>query len=423
MPKRGTQESIYQRGGYRLGWDRRRDGSLRSPYLQISWYDPSSGHYRSRSTGTADVPAAEKELDRLYLERERGQATCPTCGRPAGQAGRYLVTAAIADYLVARDGRTSIGSIRPRLAHVVDYLDQTGQTAISCDDVTADWIDDFREWAIEVPIIAPVTKAVRQRSPGTVEASVRQLAAAINLSHARRDTLYPASFRAMAPALVSRTPAYRADIPTLAAMFRYAMKRAKNGKLITGRRNLLRFLQLSVATWARPDAVHDFSTDHERRQWLSNARVAQLNPKGRVQTRKYRPAVPVPEAMARLLDATPGYYVPINSVRSAFSTMLDDLKLPRDGETGTKLIRRSMATLARLRLGEEHWIQGELMLGHRKASTSDVYALFEPGQLGRALAVTEAIIAEIDALAPGAYSPAFTGLSPEMALIKGGLNG
>jgi hypothetical protein len=65
---------------------------------------------------------------------------------------------------------------------------------------------------------------------------------------------------------------------------------------------LLRFLQISVATWCRPDAAHDFSTTPDRQQWLPAARVVRLNPKGRAQTKKYRPALPVPEKFARLLE-------------------------------------------------------------------------------------------------------------------------
>jgi hypothetical protein len=41
------------------------------------------------------------------------------------------------------------------------------------------------------------------------------------------------------------------------------------------------------------------------------------------------------------------------------------------------------------------------MLGHQKASTSDIYALFDPANLGLALAVTEQIIEEIETLTPG----------------------
>ncbi|WP_313536339.1 hypothetical protein [Sphingomonas sp.] len=155
---------------------------------------------------------------------------------------------------------------------------------------------------------------------------------------------------------------------TLAAMFRYCVApEAKPGdgpdsikNRIRQREQLHRFLQISVATWAWPDAAHDVSVDRARDQWHSNARALNLNPKGRAQTKKHRPIVPIPDAMARL---------------------------------------------ARQRLGERDWIEGQLMLGHRKTSTSDTYAPFETGYLARPIEVTDSIIAESERMAPGRFVP------------------
>ena len=108
--------------------------------------------------------------------------------------------------------------------------------------------------------------------------------------------------------------------------------------------------------------------------------------------------------MAALLDASHGFYVSVGSVRKAFEAMQVELGLPGGGESGMKLIRRSMAHLARQRLGERDWIEGQIMLGHRRPSTSDTYAPFDTGYLGRALEVTEAIIEEIDPISTGAFS-------------------
>jgi hypothetical protein len=408
-PDPANTEGLYARGKYRLEWDRRRDGTLRTPFLQIVWYDGAAGRNRSKSTGTADVATAEDELDKLYLQRERGQTICHACGQAVRGGSKHLVTTAIADYVLARAGKPSIDAIRARLGHINAYITAIGQEDLVCEAVDEDWIEGFREWAIEVPVPGK-GGTVKPRAPSTVENSVRQLAAVINFAHERHDTTYPAAFSPKKPEEVNHTPTYRADIPTLAAMFRYALQRnVKTGEPFASRRPLLKFLRISVATWCRPDAAHDFSTDPKRAQWLSNARVVNLNPKGRAQTRKYRPAVPVPEAIAWDLEEAAGYYVGVDSVKSAFESMLDHLKLPRGGETGMKLIRRSMATIGRKLLGEEHWVQGERMLGHHKASVSDIYALPEPGQLGRALAVTTDIINQIEALAPGAFHRTDTG--------------
>ncbi len=402
---------LYARGKYRLAYDRRRDGSLRSPFLQIIWYDGAAGRNRSRSTGTEDVQQAEDDLDRFYLQRERGQAVCQTCGQLLRSGARHLLTTTIADYLIARESRPSYGSIKPRLGHITDYLTATNRLDTACEDVDEDWIDAFREWAMDVPIVSP-SGVARERTPGTVEASVRQLAAAVNFAHGRKDTLYPAAFAAKPPAEVSRTPSYRADVKTLAAMFRFCVTpEAKEGdteKAYDRRRReraqLHRFLQISVATWSRPDAAHDVSTDRRRDQWNSNARALNLNQRGRAQTKKYRPIVPIARQLAPLLDANgAAFYVSVGSVRKAFEAMQAAIGLPGDGEGGMKLIRRSMAHLARQRLGERDWVEGQIMLGHRRPSTSDTYAPFDTGYLARALEVTEQIIDEIEKAAPGAF--------------------
>ncbi len=421
---RREDQELYSRGKYRLAWDLRRDGSARTPYLQIVWYDKAAGRNRSRSTGTESIEQAEAELDALYLQRERGQAVCSTCGQPLRAGARHLLTTTIADYLVAREGRSSISSIRPRLAHVTAYLAETDRNDAACEDIDEDWIEGFREWASEVPIVSP-GGAQRERSPGTVEASVRQLAAAINFAYSRKDTLFPAAFAAKQPEEVSRTPSYRADVKTLAAMFRYCVQPERKAgdtekahrRRIGERAQLHRFLQISVATWARPDAAHDINTDRARDQWSSNARALNLNPRGRPQTKKYRPIVPIGQRMAALLDANTGFYVSVDSVRKAFEAMQAAVGLPGEGESGLKLVRRSMAHLARERLGERDWIEGQIMLGHRKTSTSDTYAPFSTGYLARALEVTEAVIEEIEKLCPGAFAaPAERSASPDTGL-------
>jgi hypothetical protein len=62
---------------------------------------------------------------------------------------------------------------------------------------------------------------------------VRQLAAALNFSHRRKDTLYPAGFVALPASAVSETPTYRSSVKELAAMFAYCLHprapRARNG--------------------------------------------------------------------------------------------------------------------------------------------------------------------------------------------------
>lgn len=152
-----------------------------------------------------------------------------------------------------------------------------------------------------------------------------------------------------------------------------------------------------------PAAMLAVNTRPERGQWHPLPKVLSLNPVGRKQTRKYRATLPIARQFAPHLDSVCGPYVSVESVDSAWDSMAATIKLPKGGQAGTKLIRRSVSQIARKRLGEEHWVQGRMFLGHHKTSTSDLYALFDPANLGRALAVTEAIIDEIEALCPGAF--------------------
>ena len=424
MPQKDGK--LYSRGRYRLAWDRKRDGSERTPYLQIVWYDDDTKRQRSRSTGTTDKRDAAAALDRLYLERENGVAVCSECGRPLEGGGGYLVKQAIDDYQAAKEGVVSFDALKARARLAKEFLEETGRIEMPCERMDEGVIAGFRAWAAARPVVAG--GVARPRAPGTIEASVTLFASAINLAHRRRDTLYPAGFTALPARKVSRSPTFRLSVEQLAAMFRYCVRpspppgeewgEARYRQAFRQRRPLLRFLQASVSTWARPDAVHDISTAPERDQWIGAARVLRLNPRGRVQTSKHRPEIPVPERFAAILDQTDGFLIGVKSIRKAFEAMIDTLELRVDRETGVKLIRRSVSQLARPIIGEAQWRQGEIMLGHHRASISDLYAMPDPANLGRALAATNAIIDAIE----GECSGAFTGNAPELSIRNGGLN-
>lgn len=83
-----------------------------------------------------------------------------------------------------------------------------------------------------------------------------------------------------------------------------------------------------------------------------------------------------------------------------------------------KLIRRSVSQIAWPRIGEAQWRQGEIMLGHAKIRTSDIYALFDPTNLGVALTVAEGIVEGIETLCPGGLRGAFHRRTPEATSPK-----
>jgi hypothetical protein len=401
MPKTRRAKPIYQRGEFRLY---PRSGRNH----EIVWYDERGKRERCRSAGTTDKEQAKRALDQLFVKEHGGVPCCPTCKRPIDQRGEP-VGVLIANYLETKpDG----DAVHPRLAHVLDFIDEDGRAEDPAESIDEQWAQGFRDWMDR--------RNDRQRAPGTIENSLIQLAAALRLGG-----VMPA-FRPIPTIEVNRSPHYRASIADIAKMFRYCLEpKGRSEKEVARRRrereNLLRFLRASVATWGRPDAVHDISTNAERRQWFKEARVLALNPDGRRQTRKRRAVVPIARQFAPQLDECSGFYVTADSVKSAWESMAVELQLPGAGQAGMKLIRRSIMTLARARIGEEHWIQGRMMAGHVKATVSDIYALPDPANLGRALAVTEAIIDEIEVACPGAFYRSFTADGTNVVSIATGV--
>ena len=248
----------------------------------------------------------------------------------------------------------------------------------------------------------------RKRAPSTIENSVSQLAAAITASKS------PLRFKPMQTKRLNNTPTRRLSIENLSDAFRYAI----DPKYPKKRSGLHRFLMFSVATMARPDAAHDFSTATDRKQWNSERDVICLNPIGRLQTKKFRATVVAARQIVPILNQVEGYLIESISVRSAWDSMVDFLGWPKDGEGGMKLIRRSIAQLVRdagtKRAWSNEWrnqmhkIPSEeiaLQLGHRKFdSVSDLYAMFDPDYLEHVTAAIEAIIDAIIEKVPLAFS-------------------
>lgn len=398
MPASTREKPLYQRGEYRL--DRRAGRSN----LVITWYDNQRGRERGASARTSDVREGRKALDRLYLERSGGGAVCPTCGGMSGGATSSLVTTAIADYLLLSEHKASHEAIAARLAHVITYIATLNRADIYCNAIDEAWIARFRTWLEARPIVSVKGKILRERSLSTVENSVMQLAAAINAAYQRRDTPHPPRFKPIQIHELNRSPQYRADVAMIGRMFAYALEANR------GRENLLGFLRISLVTLARPDAAHDVSVDPKREQWNAEHRILDLNPLGRRQTRKYRAKTPIPRQAARILEDarenSGGFVVPVGSIRSAWEAMAKEIGLPGDRQAGTKLVRRSVAKIMRDRLGQEpsKIAELEIMLGHRRIdSVSELYAPFDPSYCASILAEIEALIEEIEDLAPGAF--------------------
>lgn len=406
MPAKKRPKPLYQRGRYALY---PREGRNH----EIVWYDDERKRERSSSAGTTDIGKAKLALDRLYLA-DTGHRLCPTCHRPWEHEGSPLLLRAITDYLIESENKAGLRSAKNRLGHVIEHA-ATTNPAVKVAEVDQRWVDGFRK-----AMANKKNPNGSKRSLSHIEGCVLQLAAVINATPGEK-----ASFKAEQQKVVSNTPTYRADIATIAKMFDFCLRPTggrsdkERAMIAATRQNLLRYLRMAVATWARPDAIYDVMPD----QWHSAARVLSLNPKGRRQTKKYRPTIPVPRQFTPWLDDMGDQWLPVSTIRHGWDSMRKHIGLPGGAQAGEKLIRRSMATLARSRIGEANWRQGEMMLGHVKMSISDIYAVPDPANLGLALAATESIIDEIEKLAPGAFYRKFTASGFALSVVEGGKNG
>ncbi|WP_137680545.1 phage integrase SAM-like domain-containing protein [Aurantiacibacter suaedae] len=406
-----SKKKIYERGDYYLAFDTNQNGTLRSKNLYIFYYDREERRSRSYSTCTSDIQLAKEELDRFYEEREKSHKFCPTCGQAFSGELPPLVATAIAEYLE----KTDYEAANARLGHVLAFLEDEGLEDARCDEINDAWIKKFRKWAAGVDIVSPTGKK-RKRSPTTIAASVSMLRTAINRAFENRKLLHRAVIKVKKSEIEGKTPWFRASEGQIIAMFRYALvldapedaSLKQIAKWKRERKNLLSYLRLGVATWARPDALMDFSTSSDAEQWNSQNGYINLNPAGREQSDKYRPLIRAPRQIVPLLNANEGKWVKVASIRTAFRQMTKTLEFPSErGQSGVKLIRRSVSNLLRPRLEKAgSWqTQGPLMLGHVRKKESDKYATpYHEDYLGDVLRLTEELIDCIEASAPGAFS-------------------
>lgn len=439
MPARAAP--VYRRGKYWLDWDRSADGELRSPNLTVFWYDPEARRIRSASTGTAEEGDGIVALDRRYLgDADEAPAFCHACGQPLAQAEAYLLTDAIADYLLEHTANVSSGgTLEARLDHVLRFVDaqeaeggKFGLETTCAAACTHAFVNALRLWLRAQPVEhrngAGVVTASRPRAPASVESVVAQVAAALN--HAvkadpPRSDKRP-TYRPFPPGQVQRKRRTRIDEAELARMLSYAAEPDRQ------RESLHAFLVASICTIARPSSVVDISIVPERNQWWPGAPTLDLNPAGRQQTKKFRPVVPVMPVMGEWLAAELATYqaLPIEeragrgwlvnyhgrgvlNVRTAWRNMLSELKLPTGREWQAYLLRHSLATLVRNR-GAEKWdLKG--FMGHDAGGVTETYAVGEFPSVVRALSE---VIDEIARRAPGALHRTNTGAAA-LPSVKG----
>jgi integrase len=160
--------------------------------------------------------------------------------------------------------------------------------------------------------------------------------------------------------------------------------------------HLLMFDMLSLNTMARPDAVLDLGPV----QVDLGRRLIALNPKGRKHTKKYRPVVPISNALLPWVTSADGSHFvmfngkPVSDIKKSFKQAVKEAGLSR---VTPYCLRHTMATELRTRGVPEWELQG--MLGHKSpnARTTERYAKFRPDYLSEAVEAIDNYFAELKA--------------------------
>jgi integrase len=413
-----SKGGIYQRGEFWLDFVRGAGGKLASSKYYIWWYEPASGKQRRKSTGTGDVRLACDKLDEHYLANH-----LPT----KDDQRTYTASEALVDYFVLHgQNRPSAESIKARLKLMSRFIDFEVREGRLRDPIlpahlNSSSIDRFRKWALADPVTARkkdeagewVKFPIRKRSPATVEEAIIQLKAALNyaVEHERLASAPIIKHRTRDEVTPKRT--YRLSVDGLAEMLDFASRGAGNYAAHADLLTPLRcYLIGSICTLARPDAVLDMSVNAARGQWMKRERRFDLNPANRIQTKKYRPVLPVAVVLHEWLTGTDDFLVsrrifkidpcdgnfematqiPVASVRSGWDTMRAHLGIPLGW--GPKLIRHSMATLLANR--GVSMFELEIALGHRPLSkTTDRYVIFSPEYLKTVIGGIEDVLNDL----------------------------
>jgi integrase len=158
--------------------------------------------------------------------------------------------------------------------------------------------------------------------------------------------------------------------------------------------HLLTFCMVALITMARPDAVLDLGPS----QVDLRRRLIALNPKGRKQTEKYRPVVPISETLQPWVSTCANSHFvmfggrPVGDIKKSFARAVEEAGL---SGVSAYCLRSTMATELRTR-GVPEWEVGG-MLGHKSATarTTERYAKFRPNYLGEAVRAIDAYFSEL----------------------------
>ena len=338
----------YAKHEFQVGewWLSQRSGS---PAWYAACYDAEAQRTRRVSLGTDDFEQAQQRLVERYLEQHRPQ------NAPAE-------TVALADILL-------------------NYYKTHGSQARSGGSVRTScgyWVDFFGEASI-----AEATKPLRLEAfiahLGAQEFSTAYIQRILGVGKAALQRAWRRGEIAGAPYIPSVKVDYGEPLGR-------PLKIAELARLLREAPDHLRLmLMILIGTACRPEAALELSGS----QLDFDDRLIDLNPRGRAQTKKFRPVVKMPDALAVVLANAPsGRLVtfqgrPVKKINKAWRGMRAAAAL--DEEVNPYSIRHTVARWMRQN-GVPAW-EVAAQLGHKSRDyrTTELYAAFDPAYLRNAV--------------------------------------
>ena len=360
MAKYENNKKRYQVGDY---WISKQS---RSPAWCRTWFDPKSHQTRRASLGTADFAEAKQALDDWFVLHQQKKDLEPKEALLSELFARY--------YEHYGKNLKSVNLVRLSLCYWLDFYGE--KTVSEAANITEQ--ERFHSWLIH-------TKGLKPNSANRI---VSYGKAAISWTWKRGEISQLPYFLAVKNIGIIPPRGRPLEIKEVALLLEQAISP-----------HLKDFIVMMIATASRPDAILDLTFD---RCDFDNGLLI-LNPVGRVQTKKYRPTVKMPEAvmpyLARLMEKSDSPYVisyrgkQIKSLKTAWKLTRTKAKL--DDQVNPYSLRHTMARHLR-RSSVPAW-EVSAQLGHktREASTTEIYAPFDPTYLSKAKNAIDAFICEI----------------------------
>lgn len=349
-----TEERTSEIGGY---WLSKRD---RSPFWQITWFDAASKQTKRVSTRCRDLPQAETKLaEHLILN------TQPVTARPEETP---LATVFLRYWHEHAKDLPSKDTAKHALG---DWNEFWGGAVVS--DMSIQKQERFLEWLKAkgyknsfVSLVISVGRAALRR------AWKRQEITAVPYILDESDR----SDTEGAPHLTMKE---------LAALIEAACHST---------RHQYTFIMIALNTLARPSSILDLSpaqTDFE-------AGLIDFNPKGRRQTKKRRPIVPMTDAIRPILEplANQNFYVEwageqVGDMLQGFKKVAARAGLSEDVTPYS--VRKTVAKYMRSK--GVPWEEVKGWLGHKIPGVTEVYAEFDPNYLSIGRQAIDNLIKEL----------------------------